>query len=98
MTAFELSCLGCGQIGTPSTWHEPSGVYLCAERCVPAIRLAALPAKPDVGERLRTALREAFYKTRQGTGPVDEIDWPLTDDECATAIVAALTEQEAGRE
>lgn len=41
-----LSCLGCGQIGTPSTIDKPSGVYLCAERCVPAIR--ATPGEPPV--------------------------------------------------
>lgn len=32
-----MSCLGCGQVGTPSTVNVPTGIYLCAERCVPAI-------------------------------------------------------------
>lgn len=34
------SCLGCGQVGTRAIWHEPTGIYLCAQRCVPAIRAA----------------------------------------------------------
>jgi hypothetical protein len=39
-----LSCLGCGQIGTPSTYSSMTGIYLCAERCVPAISADRLPA------------------------------------------------------
>ena len=46
MDADHLSCLGCGQIGTPSTFSSTTGIYLCAERCVPAIR-ARLAAEPS---------------------------------------------------
>jgi hypothetical protein len=31
----ELSCLVCGQIGTPAITHAPSGVYACRQ-CVDA--------------------------------------------------------------